>query len=119
MLSFLFVAAALAADLPPARVQCAAQPVTRSYWSWREVDGRKCWFEGKRTMPKSQLYWKHTQTTREVDERRNGRLAPSPVSDGSRGDPLPFLPMSPKTLPPWDDPSYWNDSTPFDVRRYW
>ena len=27
------------------------------YWSWRLIDGRKCWYEGKPMLSKSALEW--------------------------------------------------------------
>ncbi|MBT1512058.1 hypothetical protein KIP88_16245 [Bradyrhizobium sp. SRL28] len=27
------------------------------YWSWRLIDGRKCWYAGKTMVSKSQLQW--------------------------------------------------------------
>jgi hypothetical protein len=27
------------------------------YWSWRLIDGRKCWYEGKPMLSKSSLEW--------------------------------------------------------------
>jgi hypothetical protein len=29
----------------------------RGYWSWRMIDGRKCWYEGKPMLSKSSLEW--------------------------------------------------------------
>jgi predicted YcjX-like family ATPase len=29
----------------------------RGYWSWRIIDGRKCWYEGKPMLSKSSLEW--------------------------------------------------------------
>jgi hypothetical protein len=42
-----------------AKQQCsAAMPANpRAYWSWRLIDGRKCWYEGKPTLSKSLLEW--------------------------------------------------------------
>src|SRR6201987_6213994 len=39
--------------------QCsAAMPTTpHGYWSWRLIDGRKCWYEGKPMLSKSSLEW--------------------------------------------------------------
>ena len=30
---------------------------TSAYWSWREIDGRKCWYEGKPGLSKAVLEW--------------------------------------------------------------
>lgn len=32
-------------------------PNPREYWSWRFIDGRKCWYEGKPMLSKSLLEW--------------------------------------------------------------
>lgn len=42
-----------------AKQQCSAvmPPNPREYWSWRLIDGRKCWYEGKPMLSKSLLEW--------------------------------------------------------------
>ena len=42
-----------------AKQQCSAAMPSPShgYWSWRLVDGRKCWYEGKPGLSKSLLEW--------------------------------------------------------------
>ena len=42
-----------------AKQKCsAAMPSNpHGYWSWRLIDGRKCWYEGKPTLSKSSLEW--------------------------------------------------------------
>ena len=42
-----------------AKQQCSASmPSTaHGYWSWRMIDGRKCWYEGKPMLSKSSLEW--------------------------------------------------------------
>ncbi|WP_375788442.1 hypothetical protein ACE10Z_14120 [Bradyrhizobium sp. Pha-3] len=42
-----------------AKQQCSAAvpPNPREYWSWRLIDGRKCWYEGKPMLSKSLLEW--------------------------------------------------------------
>jgi len=46
-------------SIAQAKQQCsAAAPADqRGYWSWRMIDGRKCWYEGKPMLPKSSLEW--------------------------------------------------------------
>src|SRR5262245_44531128 len=69
------VFAACIAALPPAQAkqQCStAMPSNpHGYWSWRLIDGRKCWYEGKPGLSKSLLEWpratsKQPGSTREV-----------------------------------------------------
>src|SRR5262245_14413503 len=45
--------------------QCSTErpPNVRTYWSYRLIDGRKCWYEGKPMLPKSLLHWSPAQTT--------------------------------------------------------
>jgi hypothetical protein len=44
----------------PARngeVACQASPGRGGWWAWRQIDGRKCWYEGKIGMSKDNLRW--------------------------------------------------------------
>jgi hypothetical protein len=42
----------------PAKQQCRVTSLSgRGYWSWRLIDGRKCWYEGKPMLSKSLLEW--------------------------------------------------------------
>src|SRR4029077_13049772 len=51
-----------------AKQQCrAAMPSpSHGYWSWRLIDGRKCWYEGKPMLAKSSLEWS-ARTTAQSD----------------------------------------------------
>jgi hypothetical protein len=51
----------LAADIsPPGIIECEPQkPLSaHEYWSWRQVNGRTCWYPGHPGKPKYQLRWK-------------------------------------------------------------
>jgi hypothetical protein len=37
--------------------QSRAGDTSESRWTWRMVDGRKCWYKGSRRLPKSSLHW--------------------------------------------------------------
>ena len=38
--------------------ECVASPSkTQGHWSWRLIDGRKCWYAGKTVISKSLLRW--------------------------------------------------------------
>ena len=59
-----FFAACIAVLMPTGAanakaLECsAARPSsTQSYWSWRLIDGRKCWYVGKTMVSKSLLQW--------------------------------------------------------------
>jgi hypothetical protein len=50
---------------PPAQAkQCSTERPSeaRSYWSYRLINGRKCWYEGKPMLSKSLLYWARSPT---------------------------------------------------------
>ena len=60
-----FVAALLLLEIPEveAKQQCsAAMPSSQNgkWWSYRLIDGRKCWYEGKPGLSKSLLAWSKT-----------------------------------------------------------
>ena len=42
-----------------AKQKCRAEMPsnTHGYWSWRLIDGRRCWYEGKPLLSKTSLEW--------------------------------------------------------------
>jgi hypothetical protein len=57
---FLILGATFFASVSSAQaIECAAElPAARSaYWSYRIIDGRKCWYEGRPMLPKAMLRW--------------------------------------------------------------
>src|SRR5439155_8167555 len=59
-----FFAACVAALMPTGvanakAMECSvARPASaHGYWSWRLIDGRKCWYAGKTMISKSLLQW--------------------------------------------------------------
>ena len=61
-------------------LQCSAERPSnaRSYWSYRMIDGRKCWYEGKPMLSKSSLHWRTAQTARTDDPK------PEPILPASQ-----------------------------------
>jgi hypothetical protein len=55
------IAALFSMPIAPAiaKQQCSASTPSgaHGYWSWRMIDGRKCWYEGKPMLSKSSLEW--------------------------------------------------------------
>jgi hypothetical protein len=37
--------------------ECQSRPGDKSYWSYRIIDGERCWYKGHRVIPKSSLHW--------------------------------------------------------------
>jgi hypothetical protein len=80
--------------------QCSTErpPNATSYWSYRLIDGRKCWYEGKPMLSKSLLYWPASRTAQanprlESDvlsaNRRNLLNAQASISEDARARPKP------------------------------
>lgn len=53
--------------------QCSAErPANaRSYWSYRLIDGRKCWYEGRQMISKSLLHWSTPKTAQAAPAKSN------------------------------------------------
>jgi hypothetical protein len=94
--------------------QCIASPSkTQGHWSWRLIDGRKCWYAGKMVIAKSSLQWPaaepkqaravelkateartaETKTTEAKDAQANGAqfrpvAYPIGVAKEKRSDPM-------------------------------
>jgi hypothetical protein len=61
-----------------AKQQCSASSSSHGYWSWRLIDGRKCWYEGKPMLAKSSLEWSARTTARsDSDEKLVNVNAPT------------------------------------------
>ena len=87
-----FFAACIAALMPTGvanakAVECsAARPSSaQGYWSWRLIDGRKCWYAGKTMISKSLLQWPAKAT---AQAKADTTPAPVTVATGKRSDPL-------------------------------
>ena len=57
--------------MPAHAKQCSSdRPANaRSYWSYRLIDGRKCWYEGKPLLAKSSLHWPLARARQATDDR--------------------------------------------------
>jgi len=59
------------AELAHARQCSDERPSTaRSFWSYRLIDGRKCWYEGKPMLSKSLLEWPPARALAEPDSHK-------------------------------------------------
>jgi len=110
---------------PALAKQCSAERPSdaRTYWSYRLIDGRKCWYEGKPMLSKSLLNWPATQTAqknagKEPDaspaSRYNPLNAQAAITDDPDTQPKPkpeIVDRSPATTPK-------NTLTPDDLRAW-
>lgn len=64
---------------PTQAKQCSAERPknAQSYWSYRLIDGRKCWYEGKPMLSKSLLHWPTSQRTAEANSRPSSERQPA------------------------------------------
>jgi hypothetical protein len=66
--------------------ECSASPgKTQGHWSWRLIDGRKCWYAGKTMISKSLLQWPAKAS---VQAKADPSPAPVTVAAEKRSDPL-------------------------------
>ena len=84
-------------SLPAAQAKpCnAARPSSpHGYWSWRLIDGRKCWYEGQPGLSKSLLEWPRAQTSAQVASAKDSpkeiasNLATKPALAEKPGNPM-------------------------------
>jgi hypothetical protein len=63
---------------PAQAKQCSTERPSnaRTYWSYRLIDGRKCWYEGKPMLSKSLLHWAVAQTA-QPNPRREANVLPA------------------------------------------
>jgi hypothetical protein len=68
-----------------AKQKCSAAMPSHphGYWSWRLIDGRKCWYEGKPLLSKSLLEW-----PAQASARRNSDRELTDVLQEKPGNPL-------------------------------
>lgn len=86
-----------------AKQQCrVVPPSSRGYWSWRLIDGRKCWYEGKPMLSKSLLEWPARAEAAPDSEREPARLPEQKASD-----PLDAEAYAPKESTTFD--ALWRD----------
>ena len=68
-----------------AKQQCWAEAGKDGYWSWRMIDGRKCWYEGKPMLSKSMLEWP-AETAAQPDAKSEPETASA--APEIHGDPM-------------------------------
>ena len=87
-----FFAACIAVLMPTGvanakAMECSvARPSSaQGYWSWRLIDGRKCWYAGKTMISKSLLQWPAKAS---VQAKADTAPVPVTVATEKRSDPL-------------------------------
>jgi hypothetical protein len=64
-------------------IECASEVIAgrSGHWSYRLIDGRKCWYQGKPMMPKSSLYWPKSSDS-EPEATTSEKQRAKPTTDG-------------------------------------
>jgi hypothetical protein len=83
-----WIATFLSAGIPNAQAgqQCSAAAPSNphgSWWSYRLIDGRKCWYEGKPMLSKSLLEWPKEASAQPASNREAANVVTE-----KRGNPL-------------------------------
>jgi hypothetical protein len=95
-----------------AKQQCSTAAGHGGYWSWRQIDGRKCWYEGKPMLSKSLLEWAAPAAAEaEADAAPavapSAAVAPSPAPATSNAAPaMRRAPMDARAQAPDDSDSF-------------
>jgi hypothetical protein len=87
-----FIAGLVIAGAVEAKQQCSVS-AGQGYWSWRMIDGRKCWYEGKPMLSKAMLEWPaesaaQPDTTADTASVAPERRRPESQRSESHGDPM-------------------------------
>jgi hypothetical protein len=84
--AFVFACAASARAADNVTLCAASQGAGKSYWSWRTIDGRKCWYIGRASKPKSELRWQPLNSPVATKQQPEVIVSDTP-SDGFRPAP--------------------------------
>jgi hypothetical protein len=98
------VSIVVALTVPAHAIECHLSKGARGYhWAWREIDGRRCWYEGKPGLAKSELHWpapQHAVASHSTEPASKSQL-PSPSLADLALPPTEPSPPDQTTL------SYW------------
>lgn len=90
------------------KVACQTKPDPKAYSSWRIIDGKKCWYRGKRGKAKESLYWEQPDsrpTLRETEPLKE-RIDHA-LEDITNAQPQPPTNTIPLPRPKPTEPSWW------------
>jgi hypothetical protein len=102
------IVALLTIGAAAAKQQCNVEAGKQGSWSWRMIDDRKCWYQGKPMLSKAMLEWPSASTS-EPDGDTDTASAAAPVSPRaeSHGDPMDAQAYAPTLSPTFD--ARWRD----------
>src|SRR5258705_2308430 len=86
-----------------ARILPAEPSKPQKHWSYRLIDGRKCWYEGENNFPKSLLQWPEQNSALSAF----GKAEPGPEEE--------LLPSVTQPVSPHPEPNNLSDSLSFEA----
>lgn len=89
-----------------ARQQCRTEAGRQGYWSWRMIDDRKCWYEGKPMLSKALLEWAPAATEPEADSARADASPPAAAAPATAAPAMRHAPMDARAQAPDDSGSF-------------
>jgi hypothetical protein len=78
----------IASDAVTALECYASAPRDHQHWSWRQIDGRRCWYAGPPGVSKSKLRWPSTSVSMPINQQTNGSATTTPSSGRGREEIL-------------------------------
>ena len=99
-----FIAGLLIAGAVEAKQQCSVSAAKQGYWSWRMIDGRKCWYEGKPMLSKALLEWPAEDAAQSDIKADTANVA---RESESHGDPMDAQAYAPAAAPTFE--ALWRD----------
>ncbi len=109
-------------------LECKERPDGKSYWTYRIVDGERCWYRGHRVIPKSRLHWP------DDEQKPNRKIKGDPVFNAIRAEDQTEVDLNavtwhmkrqfneaqaihpPLNLAVPNDPDVWPDLSEFERR---
>ena len=49
-------------------IECRSKKTDTRYWSWRLIDGRRCWYPGRKKLDNSLLHWPRQPKQKDDEE---------------------------------------------------
>lgn len=96
------IAALFIVGAAEAKQQCRVSTGSQGYWSWRMIDGKKCWYEGKPMLSKTMLEWPSEAAAPQPDTKKDAASA-APESHGDPMDAQAYAPDSATFEALWRD----------------
>jgi hypothetical protein len=105
-LAFLAAIALVGLATAQAKQHCSDAAGHGGYWSWRQIDGRKCWYEGKPMLSKDLLEWA-APAAAEAEADAAPAVAPAaPAASSSAAPAMRRAPMDARAQAPDDSGSF-------------